>query len=78
MLLFLAAVLEQLDLALEHVSKRDVHNARFGLMLTDTRVVQCASGSHAYDAHTLADVTLCDMSVAAWLAGEVMRGVSLG
>jgi hypothetical protein len=35
MLLFLATVLEQLDLALEHVSKRDVHNARFGLMLID-------------------------------------------
>ncbi len=38
MLLFLASVLEQLDLALEHVSKRDVHNARFGLMLTDNAV----------------------------------------
>jgi hypothetical protein len=35
MLLFLATVLEQLDLALEHVVKGDVHNARFGLMLTD-------------------------------------------
>ncbi|GJD70207.1 hypothetical protein MMMDOFMJ_3149 [Methylobacterium gnaphalii] len=35
MLFFLASVLEQLDLALEHVSKRDIHNARFGLMLTD-------------------------------------------
>lgn len=35
MLFFLASVLEQLDLALEHVAKRDVHNARFGLMLTD-------------------------------------------
>jgi len=38
MLMFLASVLEQLDLALEHVSKRDVHNARFGLMLTDNAV----------------------------------------
>jgi hypothetical protein len=38
MLLFLATVLEQLDLALEHVSKRDVHNARFGLMLTDNAI----------------------------------------
>ncbi|SNT53121.1 hypothetical protein SAMN05216374_4623 [Tardiphaga sp. OK246] len=38
MLLFLATVLEQLDLALEHVSKRDIHNARFGLMLTDNAV----------------------------------------
>jgi hypothetical protein len=38
MLLFLATVLEQLDLAQEHVSKRDVHNARFGLMLTDNAV----------------------------------------
>jgi hypothetical protein len=35
MLLFLASVLEQLDLAQEHVLGRDVHNARFGLMLTD-------------------------------------------
>lgn len=35
MLLFLAGVVEQLDLALEHIGKRDVHNARFGLMLTD-------------------------------------------
>ena len=35
MLLFLATVLEQLDLAHEHVTKGDVHNARFGLMLTD-------------------------------------------
>jgi hypothetical protein len=35
MLLFLASVLEQLDLALEHVVKGDVHNARFALMLTD-------------------------------------------
>jgi hypothetical protein len=38
MLMFVATVLEQLDLALEHVSKRDVHNARFGLMLTDNAV----------------------------------------
>ena len=38
MLMFLATVLEQLDLALEHVSKRDVHNARFGLMLTDNAI----------------------------------------
>lgn len=38
MLLFLATVLERLDLALDHVSKRDVHNARFGLMLTDNAV----------------------------------------
>ncbi len=35
MLLFLATILEQLDLALEHVLERDIHNARFGLMLTD-------------------------------------------
>ncbi len=38
MLLFLATVIEQLDLALEHVSKGDVHNARFGLMLTDNAI----------------------------------------
>lgn len=36
--MFLAGVLEQLDLALEHVSKREVHDARFGLMLTDNAV----------------------------------------
>ena len=35
MLLFLAGVVEQLDLALEHLNKGDAHNARFGLMLTD-------------------------------------------
>lgn len=35
MLLFLATILEQLDLALEHVLGSDIHNARFGLMLTD-------------------------------------------
>lgn len=35
MLLFLASVIEQLDLALEHIGKGDIHNARFGLMLTD-------------------------------------------
>lgn len=35
MLLFLAGVVEQLDLALEHLNKGDTHNARFGLMLTD-------------------------------------------
>jgi phosphopantetheinyl transferase (holo-ACP synthase) len=38
MLLFLASVLEQVDLALEHTAKGDVHNARFGLMLTDNAV----------------------------------------
>ncbi|MGJ8534876.1 MAG: hypothetical protein ACSHYC_22005 [Alphaproteobacteria bacterium] len=35
MLMFLASVLEQLDFAFEQVEKRDVHNARFSLMLTD-------------------------------------------
>lgn len=38
MLLFLGTILEQLDVALEHVQKRDVHNARFSLMLTDNLV----------------------------------------
>ncbi len=38
MILFLATVIEQLDLALEHISKGDVHNARFGLMLTDNAI----------------------------------------
>jgi len=35
LILFLAGILDQLDLALDHVTKGDVHNARFGLMLTD-------------------------------------------
>jgi hypothetical protein len=38
MLLFLATVIEQLDVALEHIVKRDVHNARFGFMLTDNAI----------------------------------------
>jgi hypothetical protein len=38
MLMFLASILEQMDLASEHIAKRDVHNARFGLMLTDNAV----------------------------------------
>ena len=38
MLRFLANTLEQLDLALEHVTKGDANNARFGLMLTDNSV----------------------------------------
>jgi hypothetical protein len=38
MLTFLATVLEQLDLALEHLSKGDVYNSRFALMLTDNAV----------------------------------------
>jgi len=35
MIMFLAGILEQLDLALEHIAKGDDHNARFGLMMTD-------------------------------------------
>jgi hypothetical protein len=35
MIIFLAGILEQLDLAVEHISKGDDHNARFGLMMTD-------------------------------------------
>jgi len=35
MLLFLAGIVEQLDLALEHLGKRTVHDARFSLMMTD-------------------------------------------
>lgn len=38
MILFLASVIEQLDLALEHIKKGDVHNARFGLMLADNAI----------------------------------------
>jgi|HubBroStandDraft_5_1064220.scaffolds.fasta_scaffold553909_2 hypothetical protein len=35
MLMFLASVLEQLELSSDHVAKSDIHNARIGLMLTD-------------------------------------------
>lgn len=35
MVKFIAGVLEQLDVALEHISKGDIHNARFRLMMTD-------------------------------------------
>lgn len=38
MILFLAGVLEQMDLALEHLSEDEAHNARFALMLTDNAV----------------------------------------
>lgn len=38
MLLYLANILEQLDLALEHLTNGDANNARFGLMLTDNVV----------------------------------------
>lgn len=38
MIMFLASVLEQLDLALEQIAKDDIHYARFGLMLTDNAV----------------------------------------
>lgn len=31
MLMFLASVLDQMDLALEHIQKGSVHDARFGL-----------------------------------------------
>lgn len=35
MLRFLANNIDQLDLALEHIAKGNVNDARFGLMLTD-------------------------------------------
>lgn len=35
MLMFLATILDQMDLALEHIVRSSVHDARFGLMLTD-------------------------------------------
>jgi hypothetical protein len=38
MLKFLADVLDQMDLALEHIDMGSVHDARFGLMLTDNAV----------------------------------------
>lgn len=50
---FLTDVLEQMDLALEHISKRAVHDARFGLMLTDNAVEltlhEIAQHRHAED-----------------------------
>ena len=48
MLMFLASVIEQLDLALEHIRKGDVHNARFGLMLTDN-ALELVLHRHAKD-----------------------------
>ncbi|WP_153369831.1 hypothetical protein [Rhizobium sp. ICMP 5592] len=51
MLMFLAGVIEQMDLALEHIQKGGVHDARFGLMLTDNAVElilhQIAKDQHA-------------------------------
>lgn len=38
MLLYLANILDQLDLALDHLKKGDPNNARFALMLTDNAV----------------------------------------
>ncbi|NNU37060.1 hypothetical protein G9X64_11290 [Rhizobium sophorae] len=35
---FYAALLDQMDLALEHLDKGGVHDARFALMLTDNAV----------------------------------------
>jgi hypothetical protein len=58
MLLFLATILEQLDLALEHILKRDVHNARFGLMLTDNALELVL--------HQIAKDTANDRSFYAW------------
>lgn len=48
MLGYLANILEQLDLALEHLTKDDANNARFGLMLTDN-VVELALHQLAKD-----------------------------
>ncbi|MFA1677421.1 hypothetical protein ACDY97_33225 [Rhizobium mongolense] len=36
--MFLASVLDQMDLALEHIGKNSVHDARFALMLTDNAI----------------------------------------
>lgn len=38
MLLFLANIIEQLDLAVEHLEKGDANNARFALMLSDNAI----------------------------------------
>jgi hypothetical protein len=38
MLLFLANIIEQLDLAVEHLEKGDAYNARFALMLSDNAI----------------------------------------
>jgi hypothetical protein len=38
MAMFLANIIEQIQLAVEHISKGDANNARFGLMLLDNAV----------------------------------------
>ena len=50
MLRFLANIIEQVDLALEHISLRDANNARFGLMLIDN-VVEITLHQIAKDKH---------------------------
>ncbi|MCS4092630.1 hypothetical protein [Rhizobium sp. BK176] len=50
MLRFLASVLDQMDLALEHIQKGSIHDARFGLMLTDN-VVELVLHRIAKDQH---------------------------
>jgi hypothetical protein len=62
MLLFLASVLEQLDLALEQLSKGDIHYARFGLMLTDNAVELVL--------HQLAQDKSKDLKLYAWKREE--------
>lgn len=51
MLKFLASVLDQMDLAFEHIGKGSVHDARFALMLTDNAVElaihELANNKHA-------------------------------
>src|SRR5271166_103733 len=54
MLKFLGNIVEQLDLALEHLSKGDANNARFGLMLTDN-AVEIALHQFAKDHKALRD-----------------------
>lgn len=49
--MFLASVLDQMDLALEHIQRGSVHDARFGLMLTD-KAIELAMHELAKNKHS--------------------------
>jgi len=69
MLLFLASVIEQLDLALEQISKGDIHNARFGLMLTDNAVELVL--------HQIAKDKVSDVKMYSWRREEYTHQAAL-
>jgi hypothetical protein len=69
MLQFLAAVVEQLDVALEHLTQRDANNARFGLMLTDN-VVELML-------HQLAKDKKNELKIFSYLREEFKHGAAL-